>query len=77
VNTGRTGSSETIYFKLADLRLHKRDVRFGLDSEVAMIAVSPLNPAWPVLCRHPAEPVKLGDPGLHTDYDLPSVVAIK
>jgi hypothetical protein len=24
----------------------------------------------PVLFRHPAEPVKLGDPGLHTDYDL-------
>lgn len=32
----------------------------------------------PVLFRHPAEPVKLGDPGLHTDYDLdPSVVATK
>jgi hypothetical protein len=23
-----------------------------------------------VLFRHPAEPVKLADPGLHTDYDL-------
>jgi hypothetical protein len=27
MNAGRTGSSETVYFELTDLRLHKRDVR--------------------------------------------------
>jgi len=30
MNAGRTGSSETVYFELTDLRLHKRDFRFGL-----------------------------------------------
>jgi len=29
MNAGRTGSSETVYFELTDLRLHKRDFRFG------------------------------------------------
>jgi hypothetical protein len=29
MNAGRTGTSETVYFELTDLRLHKRDFRFG------------------------------------------------
>ena len=33
MNAGRTGSSETVYFELTDLRLHKRDFRFGSNSE--------------------------------------------
>ena len=38
----------------------------------------PARQRLPVLFRHPAEPVKLGDPGLHTDYDLePLGVATK
>ena len=33
MNAGRTGSSETVYFELTDLRLHKRDFRFGSNSD--------------------------------------------
>jgi hypothetical protein len=29
MNAGRTGSSETVYLDLTDLRLRKRDFRFG------------------------------------------------
>ena len=34
MNAGRTGSSETVYVELTDLRIHKRDFRLGSDSEV-------------------------------------------
>jgi hypothetical protein len=29
MNAGRTGSSETVYVELTDLRIRKRDFRFG------------------------------------------------
>ena len=29
MNAGRTGSSETVYVELTDLRIHKRDFRLG------------------------------------------------
>ena len=76
MNTGRTGSSETIYFKLADLRLHKRDVRFGLDSEVAMIAVTSLNPHGR-FCAGIRPSRQARRSRLAHNDDLPSVVAIK